>query len=190
MHIFISLFFLLAVNFWQCVNIAGLVNFWLIEREVDGYALLIAVGTYGWLSNQWASIFCWRKMQKKTQRKAKGKCRGQSAGSVRVCRLSLLQLRSFHLPVSVFQRQPCSHMRPHWRVEALRRLQVKSPFVAFLAVKKDSRQDEGDFFFHLFPEACAGGDFIVSGIVFSSFRLRSHHQFSHTCGRIAERHFS
>lgn len=44
--------------------------------------------------------------------------------------------------------------------------------------------------FSSLPKAWAGGGSIVSGIFFSSFRLRSHHQFSRRCGRIAERRFS
>lgn len=67
---------------------------------------------------------------------AKGKCKGQSAGSAvdvgRHCR---------DRKVFIFLVQSSNGSRvltrgPRWRVAALRRLQVKSPFVAILGQKK------------------------------------------------------
>lgn len=74
------------------------------------------------------------------------------------------------------------------------RSSAKTPSEKFICChsgtkKKASRPDEGDFISSL-SEVWAGSGFIVSGIFFSSFRLRSHHQFSRRCGMIAQRRFS
>lgn len=99
---------------------------------------------------------------------AKGKCKAQSAGSAVDVGCHCRDRKVFIFLCQFSNGSRVLTQGPRWRVGALRRLQVKSPFVAILGQKKKHPDQMKETFFHLFPKSVPAA---ASLLVASSFLL-------------------